>query len=287
MVEDGLRIVHRLKDTDAEMKWLAELFPLEIVEAHSSFVPREISVPRLCDWCALHPSDMRALAHLGKLLKEESLLERAALGGDALAMGMCAETSSPTNRHFQFARTAAEKGDSTGAYYLARFVGYGMAGCYVDRMLFLWRAADLGSHAAYRELLGLRLFPIEGMKLVTSFFLSVSLDVFQYEETLSKALHCFANDGSCADAIFEAGELLKGVVDPVERKVLGRQRSVTQVLILQKAVKMYDCWCDIAREACVAWIMVARRMNFNKDARKMIAMMVWEMRDEARGDISL
>ena len=57
-------------------------------------------------------------------------------------------------------------------------------------------------------------------------------------------------------------------------------------MIFERAVALYDGCCDRAREACVMWILIAKRIGFNKDARRMIAKMVWEGRSENVRDIT-
>ena len=44
--------------------------------------------------------------------------------------------------------------------------------------------------------------------------------------------------------------------------------------MLKQVVAMYDEWCGAARAACFVWILIAKRMGFNKDVRKMIAKLV-------------
>ena len=53
-------LVHKLKDHNAEMRWLAELLPLD------TKVTVQLAEQRLSEWCAAHPQDARALAHLAK-----------------------------------------------------------------------------------------------------------------------------------------------------------------------------------------------------------------------------
>ena len=84
-VEKGLRLVHTLQSHNPEMRWLAELFPIEVLV--DGFVPVENVEKRLSEWCASHPEDARGLAHLANVRHEDSLWEKAALMGDVWAMG--------------------------------------------------------------------------------------------------------------------------------------------------------------------------------------------------------
>ena len=49
-----------LKEHDEEMRWLAELFPLEELEVDGS-IPHELADSVLGEWGAAHPDDARAL----------------------------------------------------------------------------------------------------------------------------------------------------------------------------------------------------------------------------------
>ena len=96
-------------------------------------------------------------------------------------------------------------------------------------------------------------------------------------------IQCYETNGSCGDAIFEAGEMLKGNIDAEEEEVFGKKKDRSDLELFVRAVTMHDSWCDVVREACVAWILIAKRIRLNKDVRKMISVMVWETRREAWG----
>ena len=80
--------------------------------------------------------------------------------------------------------------------------------------------------------------------------------------------------------------MFKGNID-AEGKLFGWNPSSDHVKFLLRAIAMHDCWCDAARETCVAWILVAKRTGLNKDVRKIIARLVWEARREGRGDLAV
>ena len=148
----GLRVVHKLREYDAEMGWLAELFPLE----EGTVVAHDVAERRLVAWCASHPDDGRGLRYLADLRGDRALLEKAALLGDACAMVCLASSLSDLDeRKFQLAKAAAEKGDADGTYWLACSVRDGV-GCKRDQSLaaeLLERAAELGSFWAFDSLL--------------------------------------------------------------------------------------------------------------------------------------
>lgn len=79
--EKGLWMVHQLKQHDAEMRWLAELFPLEV-----GAVSSEVAEQRLGEWCETHPDDARALRYLADVRKDDVLRNKAAKMGDTRAL---------------------------------------------------------------------------------------------------------------------------------------------------------------------------------------------------------
>jgi hypothetical protein len=105
---------------------------------------------------------------------------------------------------------------------------------------------------------------------------------------LEDVLQRYAVDKADGDAIFEVGEMLdgNGNIDVKDRLVFGQKMELRHVELFSKAVEMYHGWCRVAREACVAWVLIAKRMGVNKDVRVVIAKMVWEVRRETRIMIS-
>ena len=67
-----------LKEHDEEMRWLAELFPLEEL-VHGS-IPDEFSNSVLGEWRAAHRDDARALRYLAVFRGDELLMEKSGMG---------------------------------------------------------------------------------------------------------------------------------------------------------------------------------------------------------------
>ena len=278
--EKGLQLVHKLKGFDPEMRWLAELFPSE------AFL--EDAEQRLSGWHKAHPDDARALVYLAKVRGDVLLLEKAASMGDARAMADIVFSSSCSDdRKFQLALASAEKGDADGTYCLMECFRAG-TGCEKNEdfaKVFMERAADLGSCYAYDDLIfDPQMKPAQKVKLSICFFGTDYSRSDDLHSDLDGLFRRYATNGSCGDVIFEVGEMFMGNVDAVEGKVFGRKKDPDLVEILLLAVAMYDGWCHSAREACIVWVLIAKRMRINKDVRKMIAIMVWEARKEARGN---
>ena len=295
-------LMHALKDHSAEMRWLAELFPVKVGGVRG-MVPRTMAAERLSKWCAEHGEDARALAHLANVLEDDAMFERAASMGDTWAMGMCAYCLDPPHDvELRLALASAEKGDANGTYALARLVREGR-GCEQDEHAaeeLLIRAAELGNRDAMREILSSQvryLFaiffilrfhfskkvdPSTKAKLFIGFFGLHEFDFVGLASELRAVFRCYARDGSCGDAIFEIGEMMKGNMNVVEGKVFGWQRDPREVELFAQAVEMHDQFCNLARAACVAWILVAKRTGLNKDVRRFISKMVWDARSEPK-----
>ena len=134
--------MHKLKDHNAEMRWLAELLPLD------TKVTVQLAEQRLSEWCDEHPQDARALAHLGNVTQDEVLFEKASSMGDSWAMGMCAYCCLEPSYDVQFrlALASAKKGDANGTYSLALLLREGL-GCEKNERFaaeMLEYAAELG-----------------------------------------------------------------------------------------------------------------------------------------------
>ena len=284
--EKGLRLAHSLKDRVPEMRWLASLFPLESLV--NGVVPEEVLNGKLREWCAGHPEDARAAAYLGYFLDDDAWIEKAASMGDVWAMSLIVyRYSASDNRLFKFASAAAEKGDARGTFLLVECY---QQGHFCDRNesiadKLLEKAAYLGSYEAYIELVRYRPKDLDTMlRLLSLYFFLPVHDFARLQSSLDEALRGYANDGLYGGAIFEVGEMLKGNIDAVEGTVFGHKRDPAQIEYFSQVVAMYEGWCDAARNACVAWILIAKRVGLNKDCRRLIAKIVWGARDEARGN---
>ena len=272
--EKGLQLAHKLKGHNAEMRWLTNLFPLQRCK-----VSREDAEARLGDWCAAHPDDARALLYLASVQSDDALIEKAASMGDARALACVFDRSSSVEKKFQLARASAEKGDALGTYYLMQcFVGG--IGCVKDEGIareLLERAADLGSFSVFCELVeNCEMKPEKRAKLLVSFFGLYAFGSADLYSDLKELLQRHETDEALKQVIFDVGGTLKDTIE--EGKVLGKDVNSTCLETFLRVVELYDRWCDVAREACVAWILIAKRMGLNKDVRRMIAKLVWEGR---------
>ena len=240
---------------------------------------------RLCEWCAAHPADARALRYLANARKDRALLKKAATMGDAWAMAGIFSSSSSADEKFQLAWSSAEKGDGGGTYCLMQCFRDGI-GCEKNEIFageLRERAVDLGSFGAYCELVNCEMKPEQRVKLRISFCGTFLCGLDGIHSDL-EALFRSHTDGSSNVLLFEIGNIFAGNISVVLGGVFVRGANPRQIEMMIQAVKMYEGWWEMAREACVTWILIAKRMGFNKDARKIIAKIVWEGVGEARGN---
>ena len=76
---------------------------------------------------------------------------------------------------------------------------------------------------------------------------------------LETVLQRHATDGSCGDIIFEVGEAMRRMAVAMRGKVCGKPLKPGHVEVACKAIAMHSGWCDAARDACVAWVIIAKK----------------------------
>ncbi len=74
--------------------------------------------------------------------------------------------------------------------------------------------------------------------------------------------------------VFEIGAACKGHVEPIA----SREGDEAKFQAAEKAVQLYDRWCDEARAAIRCWIGGSLQLGVVKDIRLLIAQKVWEER---------
>ena len=251
--ELGLLLVHKLKHHDAEMRWLAKLFPFR-----EGGVPLDIAEQTLGSWCEAHPDDARARAHLENIGDDISMMEEASAMGDAWATTGEVFDSFSEEKKFELARASAEKGDAEGTYRLMECFQEGI-GCERNEVFaeeLLKCALDLGScfafstHARSRQI-----GPQRRVELLMSFFGLYSSG--RLEAALEHLLQQHARDGMVnRDLIFEVGEMYKGnlIWREREKKRFGEGKGQNLRGVLE-AVDLYDKWCGEVREewCCVGF----------------------------------
>ena len=183
------------------------------------------------------------------------------------------------------ARASAEKGDVLGTFCLHECFEKGI-GCAKHESVadeLLERAADLGSFSAYCELVENRSLDLcRRIQLLVSFLGIHAADSKDLHSFLETALDLHIREGSYSDLVFEVGELFTKNTDFSEGMVFGRREWPCLIDVLMQIVSLHDERCDAALEACIAWVLIAKRMRLNKDVRKMVSKMVWAGRRDGR-----
>ena len=274
-VTSGLLLVHELKEHDPEMRWLAELFPLEEEQ-----VSDEVAVQRLGEWCAAHPDDATALRYLAKAREDEALMRKAASMGDEWAMSKVCYLSSTNEGKFQMAWASAEKGGADGTCNLMRCFESGI-GCVRNEIFageLLERAADLGSFlSCYEYVERDEMNAAHRVKHLIGFFGLETSATNVICKDLQKILLKPSRDEDVV--LFEVGEMFRGNIDFEKGTAFGKLVWSGHLEILSQVAVLHNRRCNVVREACVTWVLFAKRIGINKDVRRLIARMVWETRE--------
>ena len=261
---EGLKVARRLDCEEA--LWLSCLFPVDCV------TPAEVK-RALKQWCELHVTDTRAHVYLALMLGNETLLRKIAEQGDAVAQGHMAHLEKQPGMVFRWATLASEQKDPHGTFLLHRCYFQGR-GCEKDAskaFILLEAAAELGDSFAINAVAGNLADPIEKMRMLCE------IAPFRYVASffghLSAVIH--AHDRK---SVFMAGKILQGHLNESEKGVFAFLVSDARFFVCAQAVEMFEIWIKEARDACVTWILCAKKLNVHKDVRRLIARSVWNGR---------
>jgi len=96
----------------------------------------------------------------------------------------------------------------------------------------------------------------------------------------------FDSDPSLAPVVFAIGQALRGHIDMEKREIFGdsdEEDFDARIGPASRAIDFFMAQCAAARKAVDTWCLVARRFDgqVNKDIRKKIGMMIWDLRERA------
>jgi len=94
----------------------------------------------------------------------------------------------------------------------------------------------------------------------------------------------FESDPFLAPAVFMIGRALRGHIDTAKRQIFGESHDFDSCIgPANRAIDFFTAQCAAARKAVDAWCLMAVRINskVNRDIRKKIGMMIWELREQA------
>ncbi len=101
----------------------------------------------------------------------------------------------------------------------------------------------------------------------------------QMEESVRE----FNSGNGYANVVFAIGRALKGHIDNELQTIFVKYCNFkVNIGPANQALSFYNFQLQSYRKAIDTWTLVALRNNVVKDIRKMIGMMIWDLRDEAK-----
>jgi len=94
----------------------------------------------------------------------------------------------------------------------------------------------------------------------------------------------FESDPSLAPVVFSIGRALRGHINTEKREIFGVSYDFeSRIGPANRAIDFFNAQCAAARRAVDVWCLMAVRINskVNRDIRKKIGMMIWELREQA------
>jgi hypothetical protein len=290
-VERGLQMARECRHPDAV--WLASLFPVGLPVSRARM--REVMLEDLDDPRAMHLAYELDVSEEGR--DSEDLPRRAAEMDYVPAyatLSVVLQCHCNFEESLLWAQRAASLNDRTGLCQLAFSFQDGSSGPKdKQRALELYKeAAELGSA------LGMFSYGV----------LAHECNEWQQYEWMSRAVAkghyglCFCDRVLWRMPQFEQGRdsrilhiaaqtIRVADCDLATKLVFGERMSRKRVRMLQRLLELHDVLLGRAREAIGCWSVVARRRGMTRDARVMIAKMLWEQpwqwgAKDSRGGVS-
>jgi hypothetical protein len=187
--------------------------------------------------------------------------------------------------HFIFASRAAAQGERDGFYLIG--VCYEKAvGCEKDlekaRENYLFAARM--DHVDAMESYGLRLNEEDPQRWHWWGHAATRKVPGNFLDFFVITVHDFDRNPSLAPVVFMIGRALRGHIDAEKRHMFGYNMCFDSTIgLANQAVEFFTAQCAAARKAVDTWCLMAVRINskVNRDIRKKIGMMIWELREQA------
>jgi hypothetical protein len=227
-------------------------------------------------------NDARALCFAGMIGWDDSELRLAAELGDAFAQAMMsAQTHGEAS--FRWAEKSAAQGERDGFFWLGRFYKDGLA-CEQNTEKAqenCWMAAqhgDVGAMVSYAKFLD----PADPQRFVWLGKAAVLGEYGWFLGGMSEQMLKFNAGNGFANVVFVIGRILKGHFDKEKRTIFVRIASFdTYIDPASQALHFYDFQLRSYRRAVDTWTIIGMRNSVVRDVRKMIAMIIWDAREEA------
>ena len=289
---EGLQLASQCDDEDAH--WLCDTFIAAACDGCCGGESVAPTSPAEARAVFLHagPTDPRALAFAALVVfpyKKEELRQAAELGL-AFAQGFLASLLADRTEKRAWAFRAAEQGDPQGMCIAAEAVRDECGASEVRRscaaLALLRGAAERGWMEAQVRF-GMTFswdeperytWMAKGRPFVNSFMLD---EIPKQLEAFDVAAPESAARAARRRVVNEIGRALCGHVDVAEGNVFGRSVKQRQKLLAaERAVQLYQEWCERWRNAALCWVLVGRRLGICRDVVGIIARMVWAARKE-------
>jgi hypothetical protein len=251
--------------------WLTKLF------AGSHATTKEDARPVF-----LAATDLRARSFAAVLEDSDVESNHAASLGDAFAQSWMARKTSGEDR-FRWAERSAGVGERDAFYWLGYCYRYGH-GCEKNleraKENFLI-AADLGVVAGMLRFAEL-LEKTDPQRFVWFGNAAANGSYLSFLDELEEQMRNFNFGNGNVVVVFAIGRALKGQIDRAETTIFGKNFDFENFVIpANQALSFYEFELRSYRRAVDAWTVVGLRFRVVKDIRKMIAMMIWDAREEA------
>jgi hypothetical protein len=233
---------------------------------------------------ALCENDARALCFTWLLGDREDFtpLRRSAELGFAFAQASFAGRTDGEEK-FKFARLAAAQGERDGFYWLGWCFCHG-EGCEMDldkaKENYLV-AGELGDVSAMLEL-GWLLDACSAQRWCWWGRAAARAYSYNFLSYFPKQVDLFNSGAKDAVVMFVIGRALQGHVNE-EARTMFRDSFMFDACIspAKQAIAFYEAQIKATKAAMLAWTLVGIKLNVVKDVRKVIAKLIWDVREEA------
>ena len=225
--------------------------------------------------------------------EDEAPLRRLAELGFAFAQARLADQTQARREifkeRFKFAQLAAAQGECEG-FFLLGWCFHDGEGCEMDfdkaKEKFLL-ASELG-HAWAMNLLGILLEESDPQRWRWWGQAAALGDSWSFLFNFEDQVEFFNSGSGSAAVMFAVGRALQGHVNEEEGRTIFNEKHDFDSRIgpAKQAIAFYDAQIKATKDAMRAWTLVGIRYNLVKDVRKLIAKLIWDLRQEALYDVS-
>jgi TPR repeat protein len=290
---------YKIRDTFFGHNFVSQNIPLALELASSCHHPDARWLTEACArkdvntkedakrvFSALGQNDARALCFMwlqGTWVDQADFaLRRSAELGFAFAKTFLSERTEGDEK-FKFAQLAAAQSERDGYYALGCCFRDG-EGCEKNlnkaKEKFL-RASELGRVSAMREL-GELLDESDPQRWRWWGRAAALGYIWIFLSHFAKQVELFNSGSGSAAVMFAIGQALQGHVNEETRTIFNYDVSFESLIgPAKQAIAFYDSQIKATKYAMRAWTLVGIKLKVVKDVRKLIAKLIWDLREEA------